>query len=154
MISFLVLLKNAGQMSWTCTKVWSFTANLQSIFPRLAGIAIGGATLPALVSQTYSFFYPHNTPIPTVVTTMLVTAFGAVRYIIAEIGSSRTANKKMIQTKKRYEGEKEIIYQDFLSRSKRALEFLLEDLALSYRTNIDSNYRISQEERLRKYYLL
>jgi hypothetical protein len=125
----------------------SFTVNLQSIFPRLSGIVIAGASLPALIEQTYSFFFPHNAPIPENVITLLVAAFGAIGYLIAEIGSSRTANKKMIQTKERYDNQKNIIYQDFLSRARRALEFLFDDLILAYRANIDANYSISEVEK-------
>ena len=125
----------------------SFTASLQSIFPRLSGIAIGGATLPVLISQAYSFFYPDNPPLPTALTTLLVAGFGAIGYIIAEIGSSRTANKKMIQTTKKYDDQKENVYKDFLAKSRRALEYLLDDLILTYKQNIDTNYQITDQQK-------
>lgn len=60
-----------------------------------------------LINEAYSFVFPLNTPLPTSVTTLMVATFGAIGYLIAEIGSFRTANKKMIQTKKKYDDQKD-----------------------------------------------
>jgi hypothetical protein len=125
----------------------SFTANLQSLFPRIAGIAIAGSALPLVVNQTIGFLFPKLPSIPDNIMTLAVTAFGALGYIIAEIGSSRVANKKMIETKEKYEKQKEIIYNDFLQRSKLALTYLLNDIVISYRRIVDPAYNISEEEK-------
>jgi hypothetical protein len=125
----------------------SFSAKLQSLTPRLAVTVIAGTSLPLAISETFAFLNIGSVPIPNNVMTLAVTAFGALGYLIAEIGSSRIANKKMIETKEKYESQKEGIYQEFLERSKLALTYLLDDILLNYRKIVDSNYIITEEEK-------
>lgn len=125
----------------------SFSAKLQSVFPRLAGMAIAGTTLPLAVNQAIVLLFPKLPPISGEVMTLAITGFGALGYFVAEIGSSRVANKKMIETKEKYELQKEKIYQEFLQRSKLVLSYLLEDMISSYKRIIDSNYSLTEKEK-------
>jgi hypothetical protein len=123
----------------------SFSAKLQSIFPRLSGMAVAGTTLPLAINQTLLTYLGMNLPLETL--TLAITGFGALGYFVAEIGSSRIANKKMMETKEKYDFQKEQIYQEFLQRSKLVLSYLLNDIVSSYKRIIDSSYSLTEKEK-------
>lgn len=52
-----------------------------------------------------------------------------------------------METKEKFDTQKELIYQEFLQRSKLALTYLLNDMIYSYRRVINSSYNIPEEEK-------
>lgn len=132
-----VLKKNEVEMY---QKLQSFTLSLQSTLPRLAGIAIGGSlTIPVLISQVF--------PVSQQTSTLLVAAFGGIGYLIAEIATSRLGGRKLNQTITKYEDQKDKEYEQFLARSRLALELLLNNLIESYQLHVNKRYNLGQEEK-------
>ena len=118
----------------------SFTGSLQGIFPRLSGIAIGGTTIPLLISKAFP-------SISSSTSTLLIVAFGGVGYIISELISSYIGGTKLNQSISYYEDQKDSVYQEFLNKSKSALLQLLDNVIRSYQLYVNSTYNLSANER-------
>ena len=117
----------------------SFTGSLQSILPRLSGVAIGGSTIPALLKDVYS--------VSPSVSYLLIATFGGVGYILSEIISARIGGIKLNETVEKYGLKKDTEFHEYIYRSRLELRSLLDDLILSYRRNIDPDYDVSEDER-------
>ncbi|SHO44750.1 hypothetical protein NSIN_20426 [Nitrosotalea sinensis] len=120
-------------------KLQSFTGSLQSILPRLSGVAIGGSTIPALLKDVYS--------VSPSVSYLLIATFGGVGYILSEIISARIGGIKLNETVEKYGLKKDTEFHEYIYRSRLELRSLLDDLILSYRRNIDPDYDVSEDER-------
>lgn len=121
----------------------TFSGSLQGVFPRLAGIAVGGTSLPLLISQVFP------TISQSAITLMLV-LFGGVGYVVAELASQSIGANKLNQTTEYFEKEKDTQYDEFIAKSKLALQMLLANLVTSYHDNVDSSYTMppKQQEEL------
>ena len=119
----------------------SFSLSLQGTFPRLAGIAIGGTTLPLLISQVFPF-------LSSATSTLLLVLSGGIGYIAAELISGYIGGKGLNDAITKFENEKDTVYLEFMANSRSALRLLFNNVISSYANNaIDATYARTPQQR-------
>lgn len=103
----------------------AFSANLQSISPRLATAAVGGFTIPTLLTNVFGF--------STEFSTLLIAAAAGGIYLVSEIGFKWYGSKSITETEKRYENRKADYFNEAMRSSEVAFIGLLDDLLDAYR---------------------